>query len=236
MSKALAALIAIVSAMFVIAEPSAGKQSADAAALLAQAAIVTSQQPSFEIVVKNEEGDTKIVRGVNFHEVEGDIQMPDRLDADVRAKAVVKTLTIEVRLVGSEIWWTDPVIGRFSGFEQRDVDPALIALLAPQSVILLIPQLVEQPVLDGPQEIDERLLTRVSGTVDFDRVVLLTGVSVGALAEGQGSLPVQIWIDDQGRIVRLRIEGKALDRDGDDVIRIITFSDFGKEVDIQRPD
>ena len=94
-------------------------QGQDAIKLLTDAATLTSQQASFHFHIENDEGDTKIIKGVKFKEVDGDVQMPDRLDADIRAKAVLKTLTIQVRVIGPDLWSTDPVIGRFSGFKKR---------------------------------------------------------------------------------------------------------------------
>ena len=99
----------------------------------------------------------------------------------------------------------------------------------------------------GDEEIRGASATHYKGTLDFDKIIeeapaetrKVLEASIDQMSEMVGSptIPVDVWIDDEGRVVRMKesfelSEGEA---DGTTMNMTIDFFDFGTPVEIEIP-
>jgi hypothetical protein len=203
-------------------------------AMLREAADATGGLTTLHFSVRNEQGETEIAPGVILEEIEGDVVRPDRFRAVLRAKALFARVEMEIVGVGDRFWWTNPIVGR-DRFEESGVDPDLLALANPDALVRLIPELIVSPVVAGQESLDGVPTTRVAGALDLGRLDdVAPEVPTGDL-ETEQPLPIEVWIDEDGRIRQVRLAGPFVEQDGDDVVRLIELSAFDEPVEILPP-
>jgi hypothetical protein len=203
-------------------------------ALLREAAEATGDLSTLHFTVRNEEGETEIAPGVTIEEIEGDVVRPDRFRAVLRAKALFATVEIEIVGVGERFWWTNPIVGR-DQFEESDVDPDLLALANPDTLVRLIPELIVAPAIVRQETLDGVPTTRISGALDLGRLEeVAPEVPTGDIVTEQ-PLPIDVWIDENGLIRQVRLTGPFVEQDGDNVVRLIELSAFDEPIEIQPP-
>ena len=81
---------------------------------------------------------------------------------------------------------------------------------------------LQQPVDSLSQWIDNRPHRGISGTVSRQALAALF-----PSAPTDGDVAVQIWVDDGGRVRRLRIEGAVMSDDAGDTVRVLEPKDSG---------
>ncbi len=219
--------------------PAAVAQEEDAAALLERAAATMVALDSFHFALTTPRGQTLFMENLELAGIEGDVQRPDRFRATVTAKAAIIELDVKVVGIGTRLWVTDPMAQeeQYVEFDAAETAGAEggspVDLLNPDRVLLEAVALIEEPVVAGEDEVDGADTTRIDGTFDLGRLRAL-GTPVPGLAAA-GPLPVSLWIDDEGRVRRLELEGPLTAVEGPDVVRRLDLSAFDEPVDIQPP-
>lgn len=99
----------------------------------------------------------------------------------------------------------------------------------------------------GEEEVRGAPATHYSGTIDFNKVAdqapaevrnrLKASISTMTEAIGTSTVPFDVWIDEQGRAVRMQqaFDFKGGATDGASMAMTVDIFDFGTEVDIQIP-
>ncbi len=216
----------------------AAQESNEAAAHLQRAADAMATLNAFHFELSTVEGKTQFMENLELSGLEGDVQRPDRFQASVTAKAAIIELTVKVVGIGDEVWVTDPMSSeeRWIALDVGDAtgsDRPLTDLLNPDRILLEAVNLIEAPTVAGEEEIDGTNTTQIDGMVDLSRLQQ-AGTPAATVAAGQ-LIPVSIWIDDEGLVRRLEIEGALTAAETPDVVRRLDLSGFDQEITIEAP-
>jgi hypothetical protein len=226
-------------AVLALAASPAVAQDDEAVALLQRSAETMAGLDSFHFELTTPRGRTLFLENLELAALEGDVQRPDRFRASATAKAAIIELNVDVVGVGTRLWITNPM-GEGDQYEEIDLSAAagdegasISDLLNPDRVLLQAVEQLQNPTIAGENEIDGVDATRVDGTVDLSRIQA-DGTPVPGLRTDR-PLPASIWIDGEGRVLRLELEGPITTVESSDVVRRLDLSAFNEPVDIQPP-
>jgi hypothetical protein len=202
--------------------------------LITQAAAITLAQPSFHLSIQNERGKTTVFPGVQLQGVEGDVSQPDRFRAMAKAKAVFVTVEIRVIGIAGRLWMANPIQGA-KNFKERTVDAKYQSLTRPDNVVQLLLSLLEEPRIDRTETSGNETFTVVAGLFNLKRLSEVSPELTSTPIRTDQALPVEITIDANSIIHRLKIFGPMVTYDESNIIRVIEFSKFGETVTIEEP-
>lgn len=197
--------------------------------VVAQAAAATAALRSFHFRLTHENGTTPAPLGLQLESAEGDAVPPDRLKAEVRAKAMGSVaVTVEVIGIGGRTWITNPFTRRWQelpGATVRDIaDPALIV----------------KAVLAGLSEAEVAGRATVGGAKTYEVTGRLSSEALrGALPAVQAgrTVAVRVWVGVEDYLPRrAEIKGKLTATDDEDVARRVELSRFDAAVRIEPPE
>ena len=220
---------------------SSAADEADAAALLERTARSMADLKSFHFRLTTPRGKTLFMENLELAGLEGDVQRPDRFRATATVKAAIVELTVKVVGVGTRLWVTDPTAA-----DERYVEidlaqaaggdaAALTDLLNPDRILLAAVERIEEPEVVGEDAIDGVETTVVQGLFDPARLeALATPVPVLRSDSGE-PMPVAIWIDADGRVRRLELDGPLTEAEAGNVTRRLELSAFDEPVEIEPP-
>lgn len=204
------------------------KQSASASDVLTKAGQATSSVRTFHFRLDHENGSTPMPLNLQLVSAEGDVAVPDRLAADVRAKASSVTASIKVISIGDKTWITNPFTRRWQllpgGSLKEIADPA--ALMSSIVNGLKEPRVVGEPEVDGIKTYE------IAGVID-------AGALKAALPIAQPGhrVAVQLWVGVADSLPRkARLEGPLTDDEAPNIVREVEFSKFNAAVNIQPPE
>jgi hypothetical protein len=219
-------------------------QDQDATALLQASAQAMSQLNSFAFALTTTRGQSTILENLELRSVTGAVQRPDRFRATIVAGVAFVELSVDVIGIGTTLWVSDPTSreDRFIEITAEGEDAAAQALpflLDPDRLLLRAVSLIEDPKLDGTEEIGDMLTTRVTGTVDLSKVAQLVNLATPEAAPVSLVLDrktLTVWIDQTTNwVVRLELAGPLTTSETSDVVRRLELTDFDVPVDIQPP-
>ena len=199
-----------------------------------RAVAATDALETFRFLIHNERGETELFAGVTIEEIEGAVRRPDRFRADVRGSAFFAPVEISVIAVGDRFWWSNPLTGG-DDFEETTIEPEILLLVNPDTLVRLIPPLVTDPRLVGRESVDGESLTLLGGSLDLSRLAEVAPELPTGGVNTDEPLPIEVWIDDADRIRRIRITGPFVDQDSDDIVRVVEFFAFDEPVEIEPP-
>ena len=181
----------------------------------------------FELVY--EKGNTKLFTGIKMTEAKGEIERPGRLKATVKTKVGFVKVDVKATVIGDQAWV------RAVGISEDYTLPSNLSHIIADPVLLLpdLAQSIDNPVItkvETTKSGEQR--TWISGTFDPS---LIQDDAVRGYAETLGKRPVDIALDDQGRIVSVRLAGQFIDQDSKDVVRRLDIYGFGEPVSIEKP-
>lgn len=240
-------VVAALVAMLVVPQmlgsaPAAVTAQDDATALLGRAAETMADLNAFHFELSTPRGQTLFMENLELAGLEGDVQRPDSFRANVTARAAIVELSVRVVGIGTRLWVTNPM-SQDEAFQEIDLGQSateggmdgssLVDLLNPDRVLLQAVERIENPTVAGEDEIDDVAVTRVDGTVDLAQIQSDGTPVPGLLTDDP--LPVSIWIDEAGRVIRLELDGPLTAAEPTDVLRRLDLSAFDEPVDIQPP-
>lgn len=215
------------------------QEEEDAEALLRRSAMAMAAASSFHFELSTPRGQTLFMENFELIGLEGDVQRPDRFRATLSGRAAVVDLSVDVIGIGSRLWISDPTSAGGGEYFELDLAeqagtaaPSPADLLNPDRVLLQAVALIDNPSIQGRDEIDDVEVTRIDGTFDPSRVAGDGTPPAGLRTE---PLPVAVWIDDAGRVRRLEVAGPLIEAEAADVVRRLDLSAFDEPVDIQPP-
>ncbi|MGH2535548.1 MAG: LppX_LprAFG lipoprotein [Thermomicrobiales bacterium] len=210
-------------------------QDDDARAVLTNAAQAMADVSSFHFELTTEGGTTTILEEFELGAVVGDVVRPDRFQAEVTASFSFVSLDLDVVGIGDRLWVTDPMSSDGGLIEISLTDSEgepLIDLLNPDRLLLQAVEMIQNPTIAGTEEIDGVETTRIEGAFDPSTLDIATPVPEMLNLNPK---PVVIWIDGEGRVVRLRLEGPLTDAEDPGIVRTLNLSDFDAEIEITPP-
>lgn len=200
-------------------------------ALVQQATAVMTALRSYHFALSYKRGQTVLVRRARLHmkRARGDVERPDRLRVVVEAKLGPIGVDVSVISVQQQVWVD------FKGItdELSIEDDVATLLLDPTALLIGAVSSIEEPRLVGIEEINGTPAMRIAGVLDPRRLPADAAQSV--FSEARPS-PIDLWLDDDGRIVRLEQTGPLIKSDSEDVIRRLDLSRYNEPFDIQPPD
>lgn len=214
----------------------------EARSLLERSAETMAGLESFHFALSTPRGQTLILESIELVQLDGDVQRPDRFRASISARAAIIDVSLRIVGIGDRVWLTNPLV-QDETFEELDLGQgvggsgmdgtSLLDLLNPDRILLQAVERIENPSIVSQDEIDGIDVTRVDGTVDLGQLEA-DGTPIPGLVT-DAPIPLSIWIDESGRVIRLELEGPLTAVESPDVLRRLDLSGFDEPVEIEAP-
>jgi hypothetical protein len=205
----------------------------DPAVLAQQAADAMEAVNSLHFLLEHENGGTPIVLNLNMTRAEGDLVKPDRLRADVEAKATQlgnANVNVKAVNVGDELMVTNPFNSR--QWVTVPGDNRLASIFDPAAGTTAALRSVKNPRITGEETINGVKVWRIEGDVDAGELqeALSTVAEPGYTAKGTA------WVgQEQPLVYRIRLEGPLGPKDPQNIVRKLDLSNFDENVSIELP-
>jgi hypothetical protein len=198
----------------------------DAEQLLESAAARMDEVETFHFALTHEGGTAEIVRGLRMRSAEGDVAGPDRMQMTVAASAGPVNVELSMIVLPDESWMTNPITGRW---ERESI--SLADFFDPASGVTGIMRLVTDATVTGSERIGGVDTYVVEASVDSgDLTFLASDATPGR------TLPARAWIGVEDSLVyRLEVEGAVGAGEPEGLLRRLTLSRFGDDIEITPP-
>jgi hypothetical protein len=223
-------------------------QDEDVRRLLQQAADRMSALVSFHFEMQTVDGRSTIMDNLELRSVVGDVVRPDSFQATMTARLAILDVSVDIVSIGGKVWVTDPLQGGqawqqiANGDESGGGAAAFTDLINPDRLFLLAITYLEDPTIEGTEEIYGEECTVITGTFVPQRLQeLASPVAQDGPDLDPASLlsadPVYLtaWIAGDGRVFRMLEEGPLTSAESDDVVRQIDFTNFDGDINIEEP-
>ena len=204
-------------------------QPLDIVKLLEESGQVMSRLETFHFTLKHERGSIQLIPGLDIEEAEGDIVSPDKLE--VKFTGVFgKGYAIKSGLItlGDSSYMLNPLTGEWEAAE-TGVSP--LGFFNPRLGISSMMSKLQQP----------RQLEAVSGDRQVHRLAgSLPAEALGPLlgeALKDATVLIELSIDSKkSHLLEARVIGPVTPSDVQEVVRVLTVSNFNVPVTIERPE
>ena len=175
---------------------------------------------SLDFTLSHEQGVTPLVTGIVLQQAEGTVEGPDRATVDVEALVALVNTYIEMSIVieGESATMSDPISGNPVPVATSELPFNLHDLGTTLSGIL---KAIEEPTHAGDETLDGVASTVISGSI--------SGAAIQPLipgADGGLSLEIEVWVGADDLTRKVRITGRLLPNDEEQVIRVLSFRNF----------
>jgi len=202
----------------------------DPAALAQKAAGRVASLKSFHFVIEHENGTTPIAFDLAMKRAEGDMVPPDRLRADIEAKATkLGGLTVKVQAisVGDRAEVTNP-FDRTTWVPLPGKNP-LASIFDPARGTAAALRNVRNPRITGQDEIGGVATWKIEGEIDAGELEAFV-----PLAETGRVVKAVAWVGKNDPLVyRIRLEGAFGPDDSGNIVRKVELSRFDEPVTIE---
>ena len=205
--------------------PDVDTSNVDVDALLIAAADRMDEVNSFSFELEHENGTATIVRGLEMERAEGDVAGADRMRLLVAAKVGPLNAEIEMIVLPDESWITNPLTGRW---EREDIDVA--SFFDPGEGVTALMRAIEGGEVTGAETINGFDAYRVEADAPSESLTLFGDARAGK------TIRLKAWIGvDDPVLHRLEAVGGIVAGEPDDLVRRLTFIDFGETFEIEAP-
>lgn len=163
---------------------------------------------------------------------EGIMQRPDKVDVTFTALVLGRQqISIRMITIGEEAWITDIVTGKWvTSPPEFGYNPAI--LYDDELGLGPVMSRMDDPELEGNEEIDDRDTWHISATVDGEITSAMTSGTMRGTTQD-----LDLWIDTEtSDILRIRIAEPDDEDLEDPAVWTLTLFDHNKDVTIDRPD
>ncbi len=200
-------------------------EGVDAAALLRSAAERTERAQSFHFVLEHENGATQIVRGLEMEHAEGDVAGADRLSVEIKGSIGPLNLEVAIIVIGDDAWITNPLTRRW---EREQI--SISEVFDPANGVTGLMRAAAGARVAGSERIGGVSTYRLEAAIDSGDVTLFGDARPGT------ELRARVWIGvDDLLVYRIELVGAVAAGEADDLVRRITLSRFGEDVEIAPP-
>jgi hypothetical protein len=202
--------------------------SVDPATLLQRSAAAVQDAGTFHFRLTHENGSTPLPLSLQLTSAEGDFEVPGKLAADVRAKAAGSiNVSVKVVAIDDQTWITNP----FTRDWQRLPGASLRDLADPGTLVTALLPKVQDPTVGDGGEVDGVQTLKIEGTIDSGELREALG-----FARAGHSVRVEAWIGAEDSLPRrIRLGGRLVSDENENVQRQIDLSRFGEPVQINPP-
>ncbi len=229
-SRALALLAVVALALALTACHSGAKATptptVTPADLLHRAADRMAEVQSLRFDLEHQNGASEILNGLMMTSAKGAVAGPNRLSIDADVQAGPISATVKIIVLPDQSWVTNPLTGRW---ERQDVQVA--QFFDPTKGVPALMRDVTNPKITGSEKVDGADTWVVEATVDSGSLSLFTsGASSGK------QLQARAWIGKDDPLVhRIEIVGGITANEPSNLVRTLTLTDIGANIDIQPP-
>jgi hypothetical protein len=199
-----------------------------ASEVLAKVVERVSTVKSFHFRLEHENGLSPLPLDLKLKTAEGDIQVPDRMDAKLEAEAGGALLRVEIIGIGDEAWMTNPFSGEWQPLPEGTT---ISAIFDPAAGIQAVASSLQDVRVTGTEKVGGDNTYLLEGQID-------SGVLKAAapIAEPGLTVNVKIWVGvDDYTIRQVRLEGPFAPGEPDNIVRILYLSKFDEPVSIEPP-
>jgi hypothetical protein len=195
--------------------------------VISKATAALKDVKSFHFRLDHENGATQIPLNLQLVSAEGDAVVPDRLSADVEAKAGNAAVSVKVVGIGNDTWITNP----FSRQWQHLGNVSVREIADPPTLVSAVVGALTNTALAGHGTIDGADAYRITGQVDSAALE-----SAFSNAESGLNLKVEVWVGVSDSLPRkVRLTGGITRDEASNIVRVVTLSKFNQPTTIQRP-
>jgi hypothetical protein len=183
---------------------------------------------SFHFRLEHENGLSPIPFDLKLRTAEGDVQVPDRMEAKLDAEAGGALLRVEVIGIGDKGWMTNPFSHEWQSLPEGTT---ISAIFDPAAGIQAVASSLQGVSVAGVEKVGGDNTYLLEGQVD-------SGVLKAAapIAEPGLTVNVKIWVGvDDYNIRQVRLEGPLAPGEPDNIVRILILSKFDEPVSIEPP-
>jgi len=204
-----------------------GTPSVDPNQLLKDSVARFQQVRSFHFKLEQEKGSIPIVLNLGLVSAEGDVVLPDKLQADVQAKAGGTTVRVKVVGIGDKTWITNPFTRQFQSLGGASIND----IVDPAGMVRAVAANLKDVKVQGEDSVDGVKAYHLSGTLISDALT-----NSLAFADAGRTLKVDAWLGkDDALLRRAQLKGALVQDESADVVRTITLSKFDAPVTIEAP-
>lgn len=217
----------------------------DAERLLQLSAEAMAKVKTFHFDMETIDGKATILENLELKEVSGDVVRPDSFRATMTASLAVIDVSVQVVSIGGAVWVTDPtksgtVWQQVATGGEQGAAAEFTDLINPDRLFLAAITMLDEPTLEGTEELDGQECSVITGQFDPARFEELASPIAGevdttSILTGE-PIDLTAWIAADGRIIRIEEEGPLTRSESRDVVRAITFSAFDEPVEISAPE
>lgn len=219
-----------------VATPSGAQ---DAVALLKESLATMAKLKTFHFELSTPTGSATILQGLQIKTITGDVRRPYDFKTDIAVSIPLGSLDLTVIGLNGQVWMEDPLqqggkwieLTRGSGVDTQSIT----TFVNPDTLILQAVHFVQDAKIGGHEKVGGVQTTRVDGQVSLAGLGQVKGAENSPTQLSTAPIPISIWIDNDHRIQEIELAGQILTSESTDVIHDITFSNFDKPVDIQKP-
>ncbi len=210
-----------------------GSEPPDVAALLDTAVQQFAEVKSAHFALDFDGGSSPLEQlSIDMEAIEGDVIVPDRLRAEVQAKASQlggMNVTVEIVGVGADAWVTNP-FDRTIWLPLEGGNP-LNGLFNPTDGVAAVIRGTADPAVRGEDELEGMAMWMVEGTIDSgDLTAFLPTAEAGHAVTGT------IWIGKADNVIyRIHLRGRLATVEPADILRRLNFSNFDNVDPIEPP-
>lgn len=221
-------------AVFGAAAACGGEDGQDAAALaaldapgiVAQAAAATAAEERFRFRLEHEHGATEIVRGIEMDRATGAVDGAERMQAEVGGSLLGQRFEFGIVILPGEAWLQNPLTRRW---EPEDL--SLDSLFDPRAGVVAAVEGAIDPRITARERVDGVDTYRVEAGAPAAALGFFSAdVTTDAV------IPAVAWVGvDDGLVRRLELRGPLTAREDARIVRRLTLSDWGGDVEILPP-
>lgn len=183
---------------------------------------------SFHFRLEHENGLSPIPFDLKLKTAEGDVQVPDRMQAKLETDVAGALLRVEVIGIGEEGWMTNPFSHQWQSLPKGTT---ISAIFDPAAGIQAVASSLQEVRVAGVEKVGGDNTYLLEGQVD-------SGVLEAAapIAEPGLTVNVKVWVDVEDYTIRqVRLEGPFAPGEPENIVRILSLSKFDEPVSIEPP-
>jgi lipoprotein LprG len=196
--------------------------------LVSESVAATSAVKSFHLVIdvqNAEQSDS----GLNLEFVDGDVQVPDRLEARVGGTFAGVSISTDLIVIGDTYYLKVPFGNTWRKIE---VETLPAAFFDPEKGILAVIEHASDLQTAGSEEVGGVDCDRVTGKIVAEALKPLLNT-----AEGTGEVDMELWIGKDDKLLRRLVLSGPISPDEDaDAERRVELSQFDEPVHITAPE
>lgn len=218
--------VATLSALLMLAA-CGGSSAPDARQLLAASQAAMQKVHSYHFNLKVEHpgsGATLVIQSAD-----GDLVVPDRLQADAGALVLGSLVQVKIIVVGGQQYMTDPITGRWQTISGLP-DPRVLSD-SRTGIAALLGQ-IRNPSTPSESSVDGVACWNITGKLD---AAYLRGL-LGDQTRSGSLLDAAVWIGKNDQLPhQIRLTGVAADGDTSQTVRTLKLSKFNETITISAP-